>query len=324
MYTTYLWKVKSTSSFLTPWQSDTIYGHMLWAVRYLFGEEEIAEMIEEFKSFRAPFICSDGFFDGELPMIKKENILRSHTKNISQEYLGNSDSTSLLTCIRDLKRINGEKTVNIAQFQSLRGDKSNYQFIMEKLKKTEIKGLKKPLLKESSVMHNTINRLTGTTGENGIYTLNEKFTNSEIWIFIKLRANYPEDKFEKILNLIEKTGFGKKISSGKGQIERISFEKFEEFQDIKDSDGYITFSNFVPKSGDYSEIIHATTLTKRGKIANEGKTPNFPFKKPFVCYSAGSVFRKGDNRVPGKILENLHIDKDVVQIGIPFILEVKL
>lgn len=323
MYKTYLWKVKPTSSFMTPWQSDTLYGHFIWAISYIFGQEETEKVVAGFKSFKPPFILSNGFIDGQLPMIKKSEIKRGDTKELAKAGFGDETPKSLINCIRELKKINKEKEISLEEFNSLLNERTNYEHVLQKLKSKELR-TKKSLFKEVSVMHNVINRLSNSTEENGIYTLNEKYCSSNISIFIKIREDYPVEIVDTVLEYIESTGFGKKVSSGKGQISRVSFSEFKEFQEPKDANGYVVLSNFVPKTGDYSEIVSANLLTKRGKVANEGENPEFPFKKPFMCYTPGSVFKLGDNKVPGKILENIHIDKKVIQIGIPFVLGVKL
>lgn len=71
MYETYLWKIKPISSFITPWQSDTIYGHFLWGISLLYGDDEVRKVIDDFKKLNSPFIISDGFIDGKLPFLKR-------------------------------------------------------------------------------------------------------------------------------------------------------------------------------------------------------------------------------------------------------------
>ena len=49
-----------------------------------------------------------------------------------------------------------------------------------------------------------------------------------------------------------------------------------------------------------------------------------PSKNPFACFTAGALFKGSINNEKGKVLTNIYINKNVVQIGIPFILGVKL
>lgn len=323
MYDTYLWKIKPLSSQMTLWQSDTIYGHLLYGASLLYGDEFVENLIKEFEDI-PPFIVSDGFIDGMLPMINKGVIKRSDTEEFSKIYGQNQIET-----VKKLKEINKIKNISIEDFNRLReGDFNKKDFIVEKL--IESKNLSDSFDKESkknkkietiSIIHNRINRISGSTGENGIFPQKEIFINGDIYVFIKVRKDFDLKVLDNFLNFIEKNGYGKKTSSGHGAIERISFEKFDRFKEIKDADAFITLSNYIPKEFDYEEAISATPLIKKGKVY---QYMEFPFKKPFGCFMAGSLFKKSQNKFYGKVLRNIHIDKKIVQIGIPFTLEVKL
>ena len=322
MYKTYLWKVKPTSSYITPWQSDTIYGHLLWAVLFLYGEEELNEIIGSFKSYKPPFICSNGFVNDEFPLIKKSLILREDVKKISQDIYGDNNPRELIKTIRGIKESNKRKTIGFNEFEKLREGSTNEELLKSLLKERRIE--KKGVFSEIPIMHNVVNRLSGVTEENGIYTLNEKFLDGEISIFIKVREDFPLEKLDSLLKYIEINGFGKKVSSGKGQVERVEFREFNEFKNVENANGFVVLSNFIPKFGDYNEVVTGNIITKRGKTSNDIDTPEFPFKKPFVCYTPGSLFKKGDNKIVGNVLRNIHIDSRIIQIGIPFVVEVKI
>ncbi len=303
MYKIYRWKIKPLSSFITPWQSDTIYGHIFWALRFLYGEEELKNVIDEFKSFNPPFICSNGFINDYIPYFGSK-VVEKNIKNDVKE----------LEKIKRLKRI---KEYEIADFNKMRKEG------IDKLSLEKYLGRAKGFL-ESSVTHNTVNRLAGTTTENSLYNLEEKFIDGTVSIYIKLRNDYEVEKLYSALKYIEANGFGKKSSSGKGQIEIKEFEEYKDFESNFDYNGYIVLSNYVPREGDYSEVISGEILTKRGKVAEGSEIAEFPFKKPFVYYVPGSIFREAKNRIKGRVLEKIHIDPKVVQIGIPFVLGVNI
>lgn len=325
MYDIYLWKVKPTSSHMTPWQSDTIYGHMLYAIAMLYGKEEYDKIVEDFINLKSPFIISDGFIDGKLPLFNKSGISREDT-----EFFSKTINKDLIETVKRLKKINKIKNISIGEFNRLRtAEFSNKDFIVEKLKETEEENKKESKEKKASqnvalVLHNNINRCTGTTVEDGIFSLKEIFIDGEIHVFIKIRKDFQIEKIDNILKFIESSGFGKKVSSGKGAIERISFEKCDDFKEVKDANAFISLSNYTPKEGDYEEVICGTPLVKRGKTADIGDNMNFPFKKPFACFTPGALFKGEINNEKGKVLTNIYINKNVVQIGIPFVLGVKL
>lgn len=309
MYKIYRWKVKLKSSFITPFQSDTIYGHMFWAIQFLYGESEIEKTVAEFRAYKPPFICSNGFINDYIPYLEPFNI--------EEEELLKLDKKEYVKRVTEAKRLKKIKSFELDVFNEMREKGKN-----EVLKTRDIKLLDNKFVEES-VMHNTIDRLSGTTLENGLYNLDEKFIDGTVSIYIKLREDYPFEKLEEILRYIERTGFGKRASVGKGQLERVELAEFKGFSDIQ-GDGYVVLSNYIPKQYDYSEVIYGELLTKRGKVGESSERAEFPYKKPFACYTAGSIFRKGENAVIGKVLENIHIDSKVIQVGIPFTLEVKI
>lgn len=316
MYQTYLWRIKPISSYMTPWQSDTIYGHLLWGIALLYSEDEVKKTIEDFINFKSPFIVSDGFIDGKMPFLKKQIIKRENNQKFAEML-----NTNLAEIIKKRKIINKISLVDLEEFNKLRGDYTNEEFVLERLNKnSEIEKLSS----ETIVMHNVINRYTGSTTDNGIFFSKETFTDKELYIFIKLREDYPIEKMENLLKFVENNGYGKKASTGKGYFKTISFEKFEKFDKIKNANGFVVLSNYIPKEFDYEKVVYGKPLIKFGKTANYGKNAENPFKKPFSCFGAGSIFKKGENEKIGKVLENIHYDKNIVQIGIPFVLEVKL
>lgn len=317
MYQTYLWKIKPISSYITPWQSDTIYGHMLWGILLLYGEEELKKTIDSFKNFKSPFIVSDGFIDGKMPILKKQIVSRECNKKFAEKL-----NKNLAEIIKKRKEINKISTISLEEFNRLRGNYTYEQFILDKLQ--ELSNPKEKIVTENIVMHNIINRYTGSTTDNGIFFSKEMFSTKEIYIFIKIKNDYPIEKISKILKFVEENGYGKKVSVGKGYFKTISFEKFNGFDKIDNGDGFVVLSNYIPKEFDYEKIIYEKPLIKFGKIGNFGKNAENPFKKPFACFTAGSIFKKGGNEKLGKVLNKIHHDEDIVQIGIPFTLEVKL
>lgn len=318
MYQTYLWKIKPISSFLTPWQSDTIYGHLLWGIRLLYGEEEIKNTINDFENFKAPFIVSNGFIDGKLPMLKKQSVKREMNKEFAENL-----NLNLAEIIKKRKVINKISNISLEEFNKLRGNYTNKEFIFDKLREnSQEKNVK--FSEETVVMHNIINRCSGTTVDSGIFFSRETFVDKDIYIFIKLREDYPIEKMKSLLKFIEDNGFGKKNSVGKGYFKTISFEVFDGFTKIDNADGFITLSNYIPKEYDYEKVIYENPLIKFGKTANFDKNADIPFKKTFACFAPGSIFKSGENKNIGKVLKNIHYDNNIVQIGIPFTLEVKL
>lgn len=315
MYQTYLLKLKLLSSYMSLWQSDTIYGHLLWGIFYIYGEEELKRIVDEFKSGNPPFIVSDGFIGDKLPLIEKEIV-----PNTLVNYLARQYKKSYTEVAVELKKFKKIKEISLKEFNDLRKeDYSNINWLEEKLFSNEKFERESSSIATIENFHNRINRLTDSTGDNSLFSTMEYFTEKDIHIYIKLRDDYNKDKFLSLVNYMEQTGFGKKASIGKGAFKIKSFEEFNGFDEIK-GNGFITLSNYIPKAYDYDAVAKSLHLVKNGKTS-VGKNP---FKQTFSCFKAGSIFKGGENRIKGKVLTNIHQNKDIVQIGIPFILEVNI
>lgn len=314
-YKIYCWKIRLKSSYLTPWQSDTIYGHIFWAISMLYGENKLKEILQEFRNGNAPFIISDGILEDSLPYFRKSNIRRDFTNECCKLF-----NLKKLECIQKLKELNKISQISLEEFNYLRGSISQEDFL------TNVLWNKK---RENSVFyvgesyHNVINRLSGGTGENSIFTQKEFFSTKNIQIFIKLREDQDVTEFSKYLDWIEKNGYGKKISSGKGQIERVSFEEFFGFKKIEDANAFVSLSNYIPKIGDYEKEVCVEVITKMPKLASGYTAHKNPFKKTFSCFAKGSIFLGEAKENMGRVLE-LHYDSQIIHVGIPFVVEVKI
>jgi len=153
------------------------------------------------------------------------------------------------------------------------------------------------------------------------YIVNSKYNLS---IFFKLRSDINIKKFEKYLKYIEDCGYGKKKSSGKGYFETIKFEKNDYFTSNTESNAYIVLSNYIPNDKDYEEVFYGDTMVKRGKLGDIKSFSEKPFKKPIIMYKPGSIFKGEMADIKGKMLGNIHFEKDIVQYGYGFTVGVKI
>ncbi|RDY23792.1 hypothetical protein CHF27_006630 [Romboutsia maritimum] len=355
-YNIYEWKINPKSSFMTKLQSDTIWGHIIWAIRYLEGEEYLENILEQFEDNNSPFIVSNGFISGYLPFIKKGIVSTRGIKSILSKK-NNLTKQNIKLYTRLVDEFNKIEFIDTETFNTLRKDElmSLYSDVANSkrcpitLRKFEFEHkqalhlyFKSPeeykrednvttyndLVKTQSLTKNKINRLTNSSEQDdgsGVFTVYETFYKSSISIYIKLRDDVDVEKFNTYLKYIQQNGFGKKASSGKGYFETVSFEKREDLFDSQyEGNGYVVLSNYIPKQGDYSDVVGVSLLTKRGKVSGIYSQNENIFKKPFVCFTPGSVFKGNPNLNKGKMLKGLYYDEKIVQYGIPFILGVDI
>jgi len=250
-------KLKCEGNFLTPFQADTIFGHLCWAVAHKEGEKGIEGFLNPFKQGNPPFIISDGFPEGLLP------------KPIAGDYFfGNPEER------KEWKKI---EFLSFNDFNLIRnGEKCSF------------KG-QDSLIKTSSVAHNTVNRLTNTTlEEGGVYTLKE-MNFSSIAIYVKSISEEWNNRIVDLFKELSKSGFGRKKSIGKGQFSVAEVRDFE-FPSIAGPNGFVTLSNFCPAEDDPTEGFYKTII-KYGKLSEEYTFCGNPFKKPLLMIRTGSVFQ---------------------------------
>ncbi len=254
---TYKINLKIHGSIMTPFQADTLFGHLCWIVAYKLGEKEIEEFLEPFKKGNPPFIISDGFPNDLLP------------KPLSADL--NIDDP------QERKKFKKIDFVSFGEFNSLLRD--------EKVKPQA----SPPPIVSYLTRHNSINRLTNSTlAEGGVYSLKETII-PEIDIYLKATSEEWKDRVVELLKELSKIGYGRKKSIGKG---RFSVNEVKDFglTPIEKANGFVSLSNFCPAEDDPTEGFYKT-FVKYGKLGEEFTFCGNPFKKPLVMIKAGSVFK---------------------------------
>jgi CRISPR-associated protein Csm4 len=289
--------MKPRSSFVTPLHADSIFGSLMWALRYLEGEKKLLEVLETFDN-APPFILSNGYPEGYLPV----PILPLETmEKVSLE------------AVHQLKKIKKLTYMPEPIFRELVENLNSSDLKEELLKWLENLKWKGPIFqKTESNYKNVINRLNFTTLRGGLFVQDEIYFNPEInWcIYLKLNKEQELLDLDRVINLFEflsKTGFGKKKSSGKGQFELLDFKSVS-LPNASSPNGFVALSNFVPNSGDPTDGYYEIVL-KYGKLGGEfAYTMSGPWKKPLRMLRAGSVFKlTGELKdFYGKMVSNIY------------------
>ncbi|MEO1941764.1 MAG: hypothetical protein ABGW77_02600 [Campylobacterales bacterium] len=273
-----------TLQFTTPMgtslQSDTIFGHLAWGYRYLFGEKKLEELMAQFKT--RPFIIStDGFPAGYLPKPLFPTLIgdcreMDHFKQVKKK-----------RWIRD--RFIFENIDNLTQRK-----------IFEELSREVKKGGEGPAEVVEVVQHNSINRLSNLVDE-GLYTTEERFTLQKYRFYLRVDL-IERQEVEEVIGLISKIGYGRDRSIGKGRFQFQVEWEFPEQSLFKPNPArpyYLNLSNcfYNPEN---IQPVFGKTFTKFPKAG--GINSNEPFKNPAIFYLPGSIFKvngelvgKGEN-----------------------------
>ena len=348
-----IWKIKlkPKSSFITPIQSDTLFGSMIWALKIIEGEEFIEIVVENTKNYQPPFIFSNPIINGNYPIFGE--LSKKFLDEIDNVKLKNFDRKKIefYKAIKKKKYIsrgvfeellNGKKLEQIyldilegkRDFSTLekrknpRNSKINENFLEEilngKTDENKIINESRKLFITEGRIRNQINRLGTIKEEENDTRLFEQneirfLEETEIEIFVKIRDDFNIKKFENGLKYISFNGYGKSASTGKGQFEIIEIEPEKIFRERKAKNSFVVLSNYIPNVEDDVEVINSNLFTKKPKAY---MTEN-PFKNYFICYTEGSYFRGKSDLIKGRVLENLKIDDNKsIQCLIPFVVGV--
>ena len=329
-YDTYRIEIEPLSSFLTPFHSDTIFGHMVWALSDLYGKDEADSVVRRAIAGRPDFIFSNAFQRGHLPKINNMNP-ETMMSEIVEMAMQNEPNRKKAT-VEVMKLFKSEKkknTISIDEFDSLR-QKSARLYYYSKISQKDEDDSGQPFYKEIFTPKNSVNRLDGSTvfpeEKSGLYGITETYYCHPLTIYVRISHDYSFDKLSNALRHIEATGFGKKKSSGKGVFRITEIERTSVFdKEIDGANAYILLSNYVPAENDYEEVFYSKIETKRGKVSGGYIYRDNIFKKPVTYYVPGTIFLSPDpGELKGRCLENISDIDEVVQFMTGFTVEVKI
>ncbi len=247
----------------TPLQSDTLFGHLAWQVRYAEGEEGVRRFLEEFAEW-PPFVFSDGFPAGLLP--RPLLSVPAPAGDTREEYA-------------EARRRRKARFVPVEDFLGLlRGERPPGEPVSEPWRTVR-------------VPHAPINRRTGTVGSApGFYHARGRVPERGAEVHLYLRT-LPDWK-ERVLGLLAAlaaVGYGRRKSSGWGEFRVKDCRRWEGFAPAGRTDGFVSLSSYAPAGGDPTDGRWRLRLKhgKLGENAGQGR----PFKKPLIQFEPGAVFR---------------------------------
>ncbi len=338
------------SGLLSDLQSDTIFGHFCWRLKDAKGEDKLKEFLELYSNGDPVFTISNSFFERDGIIYLPNPIIP--IKDDGEGKIKDEKIKSFL----EYKDSKSKKYLPIEQFNAmLNGDESKLKTLMaEEEKQNQIyrkEGkyykLKQPKYTEDLRTSVEISRESFSSKEDQLFSYAPQYVEEEIIdskkgeftktntvIFIKVLDDekFGKDSFdcEIILKEVFNTGFGKKKSSGYGEFEVVSLERYTGFTEPEDSNGFITLSNYLPSEEDgiTPENSYYDLKIKYGKFGEELALSENPFKRPIVFMTPGSCFRSNaEEEFYGRCTNSGEISNtfpEAIQNGIVFSLRMKI
>lgn len=293
--------IKPVASFGTPLKGDTIFGHFCWQLAYnpslLNGglEQWIACYGER------PFAV----FSSAWPKLRdnKESFYALKRLDLPLSFVFPPSSSNRKKSFEELKQNKKKKWMKVNKELALTLNSMEYLSDEDLIKVSKkqvtvetgrMKGKKDHKFCADFIQqHNTINRLTMTTGE-GIFapftgTALFYYPETELVVFVLLDEQATD--IERVCAAIEnigKFGFGRDASSGCG---RFDLGKATELPlpSCDSCDACYTLAPAVPEEGVFSDY-YFTPFIRFGKHGDALATSGNPFKNPVLMADEGAVF----------------------------------
>ncbi len=311
-----LWRLTlvQRSPTLTPWQADTIFGSLCWAIARRHGSARVEGFLRDYDVGTPPLVVSNGFARDLLPAPlvprpRQTGLTRAQERRLREEAKRLKSKTYLPR----------EAFLHACQRRDVRADLVNA-----------------PVDKRDS-LHNTVSRHgTGTVADGGLYSVTELWPRGlgagadaeEIVIYALVRDDYTE-MIGQALDAFTAAGYGRRATVGYGQIDLTEWEKTDALAVVlPGANGFVALSNFCPAAGDPTQGYYRT-IVKYGRLGEERGTQVSPFKRPLIQIVAGSCFYTPDGGPPrpyyGRLVRGIHpVAGEVVQHGLTLAVPIAL
>ncbi len=311
--------IKPLSPFQTLLQSDTIFGHISWALRYLKGESELLKFLNGFNDNTAPFVLSSGFPKDYLPMPVLRPLSLEEEDALQKQY------KTKLEFAREMKTLKKVSYIQTSTMEILKNDLSYYNLYTKHLLGEIL--LENPRIsKVDEVWHNAKNRLTDRVIEGKLFSKSDIFYNEGAELNVYVEDNYFGGKgLCEIFDFISRSGYGADKSVGRGAFEYELLNGWD-LPEAENPNAFMTLSHYHPQEGDFKDGFYDMT-TKFGKIGGHWASgiDGGPYKMPLLMLNPGSTFYSDIHKsFYGSLIPNVHKRQGIVHYGIALPMKVRV
>ncbi len=276
------------SGFGTPLKGDTVFGHFCWQARHdpsllegglekqikLYNEKPFAVFSSAFPKIK---INSKEYYALKRPEIPWNILFPSKENRLQRLKKAKADKKKKWMLAEKNSIIDPVRTEFITESQicgNTENQKEDKNFILK-----------------MSQQHNTINRLTNTTGENlfAPYLKENSYYIPGTLLSVFVLIDGDATDINRILKGLDKTGkygFGRDASTGMGKFKIIDYE---ELIINRDNHAFYSLAPCVPDMNNL-EKIYSSVFTRFGKHGDYLACSKHPFKNPVIMADEASVF----------------------------------
>jgi len=303
-------------------------------IKYVSGESKVKEFLGNITSGAGVFAVSSGFEHDMFP-VPFVPLNEKAEKKISDIF---ADAAKKLGAERKAEyyasrfKKSMKKSVTQIKFEALRDYIPGEMNITEQDAESFVKG--NCIVREegksnsawSETNRNIINRLTGTTGLNGLFTSSAEFFKKGIMKDLYVRTDMlNKDEIKELFEVLGKYGYGADSTIGRGLFKVVNIEDVE-FRKDEGATHVLSLSSYCPlkTEADLSESFYSV-FVKRGKMGGDfaggmpGSEKSF-FKLPLLLIKEGALVRiREDKDVYGMFVQNVNKhDSRIIQSGFTF------
>jgi len=274
--------IEPESAFGTSLKGDTLFGQICWMLFETKGQQALENALQGYTNNQPFLICSDGFPSGYLP--RPEYPLAIYNQ------------------------INGDrKQIKKRQWISL-GQLSQPVETWLGLYQSDKDIINHAFSEQHMQQHNSINRKTGTTGEEGFapYQMSQHWYADGLKLDIWLLIDEQKLSTETVIQLLENvgaTGYGRDASIGLGKF-TVSDSIVGSLYKTENANTLITLAPSVLSSQHVNtEKTYYSIFTRFGRHGGQAIAKQKPFKNPVLMANTAAVV------VPEKMHEQPYIGK---------------
>lgn len=297
---TYTFRLKPLSAFATEILGDTLFGQLCWAIRNHHGEAYLGKLLKGYTEGQPFMVVSDAFPSGHIP------------KPSVPSWFFNDANPELRKLLKKKVWMPLESIgLSLEQWQT--ACKSTAELLDA--------STESHWSKEGTQPHNTINRLSGTTGSGDFAPYTVGVTHyADQTIFdchiVLDEVRFDVDSLGEVLQNIGHFGFGKDATIGAGKFEVVDCQSFSP-PAVDNVNASLSLAPCAPQGLGYDAKLSFyqpfTRFGRHGDIAvhQSGK----PFKSPVLMAKSGSIF--GVTSQSGFIGQGLGAEKQKLSSVIP-------
>ncbi len=263
----------------TPLAGDTLFGQCCWALREVQGEAELARRLDGYTQGEPWLVVSDGFPAGYLPK-----------PTLPQQFEPQPDPAARKAAKKKrwIPAARAGEALNVLLASAVDNDT----------------GYGKGKAPQSTAQpHNTLNRLTGTTGEGAFapYSMAQTFhaPGQRIDVYLVIDETLvTTGECGRLFAAIGASGFGRDASIGLG---KFSVEVIEpaSLATPANANALWTLAPCAPQGqGFVGTKSYWRVLTRFGRHGNAHALAGNPFKTPVLMAATGAVFAPAGNFAP--------------------------